>query len=191
MGVFCGETQGERVMNGEHQMQHAWWGALLLLLAWLAAVPVAPAQDLNWHPFETALAVADSTDRPVLVDIYAPWCGWCRKMKRDVYPSNRVRSCLADGFVLTRLNRDDTDTQHRYRGRRLDSKRLAQTLGAASVPTVVLLAPDGERLTRLNGFIKADVLQPVLAYVGSGAYQRQTFDAFRADGVSTASCRTE
>lgn len=191
MGVFFRETQGERVMNDEHQKQHARWGALLLLLAGLAAVPVAPAQDLNWQPFEEALAVADSTDRPVLVDVYAPWCGWCRKMKRDVYPSDRVRSCLADGFVLTRLNRDDTETTHRYRGRRLDAKRLAQAFGAASVPTVVLLAPDGERLVRLPGFIEAKALQPVLAYVASGAYRRQTFEAFRASSsLATQSCTT-
>ena len=165
------------------------WAVALVLLMGLCSP--AHAQDLTWHPFETALAVADSTDRPVLVDVYAPWCGWCRKMKRDVYPSTWVRSCLADGFVLTRLNRDDTDTRHRYRGRRLNSKRLAQALGAAGVPTVVLLAPDGERLTRLNGFIEADVLRPVLAYVGSGAHQRQTFEAFQEDGAGMASCRAE
>jgi len=162
--------------------------ALVLLLAVLTAMS-AQAQDLDWQPFEAALAEADATGRPVLVDVYAPWCGWCRKMKRDVYPSDGVRACLAEGFVLTRLNRDDTRTRHRYRGQRMDLKRLAQELGAASVPTVVLLAPDGERLVRLPGFIEADALRPVLAYVASGAYRRQTFEAFRTNTtLATRSC---
>lgn len=164
--------------------------ALMLLLTVLTAMP-APAQDLDWQPFEAALAEADATGRPVLVDVYAPWCGWCRKMKRDVYPSEGVRACLADGFVLTRLNRDDTRTRHRYRGQRMDSKRLAQALGATGVPTVVLLASDGQRLLRLPGFIDADALQPVLAYVASGAYRRQTFEAFRASAsLADRTCST-
>lgn len=159
------------------------WGSTALLLGYLlvlglGAAPVH-AQGLTWHPFEAALAAADSTNRPVLVDVYAPWCGWCRKMKRDVYPSEDVRSCLANDFVLTRLNRDDADTMHRYQGRRLSSRQLAQTLGAAGVPTVVLLASDGQRLIHLPGYVEPEVLQPVLVYIASGAYRRQSFEAFR------------
>ena len=152
--------------------------ALVLLLVVLSAMS-AQAQDLNWRPFEKALAVANSTDRPVLVDVYAPWCGWCHKMKRDTYPA--LFGAHSDRrFVLTRLNRDDHHTTHRYWGQRFTSMRLAQKLGANSVPTVVLLAPGGEPLLHLAGFLKADALRPVLDYISSGAYRTQSFEAFRA-----------
>lgn len=153
-----------------------------MLLAGLSAVWSGPAtaQELHWRPFEKALAVADSTGRPVLVDVYAPWCGWCRKMKRDVYPSEDVRSCLTEAFVITRLNRDDTETTHRYHGQRLSSLELAQTLRVAAVPTIVFLAPNGEYLFHLPGFIEAEVLRSVLSYMASGAYRHQSFETFRA-----------
>ena len=164
--------------------------ALVLLLTVLTAMS-APAQDLDWQPFEAALAEADATGRPVLVDVYAPWCGWCRKMKRDVYPSEGVRACLDADFVITRLNRDDGETMYRYRGQRLSARHLAQALGATGVPTVVLLASDGQRLLRLPGFIEADALQPVLAYVASGAYRRQPFEAFQASAsLADRTCST-
>jgi thioredoxin-related protein len=155
--------------------------ALTLLLAVLPVVP-ASAQGLDWQPFETALAVADSTGHPVLVDVYAPWCGWCRKMKRDTYPE--LLGAESDRrFVLTRLNRDDNQTTHHYRGQRLTSMRLAHTLRAEGVPAVIFLAPDGEPLLYLSGFLRAETLRPVLDYIGSGAYRTQSFEAFRAQGA--------
>lgn len=154
-------------------------GAVLMLLVAMLAPTPALAQELAWEPFEQALATADSTARPVLVDVWAPWCGWCHKMKREVYPSDGVRGCLAEEFVLTRLNRDDTDVTHRYRGQQMSPVQLAQTFRAESVPTVVLLNADGEYLLHLPGFIEAPELQWVLGYVASGAYERQSFAAYR------------
>lgn len=144
-------------------------------------------QELEWHAFEEALAAADTTGQPLLVHVYAPWCGWCHKMERDVYPSDEVRDCL-DHFVLARLNRDDTETTHQYRGQRLTGYRLATRLRADAVPTVVLLAPDGSYLLHLSGFVEPSPLREVLSYVGTGAYRDLSFEAFRAEG--DAHCET-
>ena len=158
------------------------WENVRRSAALLTAGPAAQAQPqpLNWQPFEEALAAAQTHGKPVLVDVWTPWCGWCRKMKRDTYPEV-VGGASGRRFVLTRLNRDDNKTTHRYRGQRLTSMRLAQALGAKGVPALVLLAPNGEPLLQLSGFLEADALRPVLDYISSGAYRVQSFDAFRED----------
>lgn len=129
-----------------------------------------------------ALSEADTSGHPVLVHIYAPWCGWCRKMETDVYPSEGVRNCL-DQFVLTRLNREDNETTHVYQGRRLTSYRLATMLRADAVPTVVLLASDGRYLLHLPGVVEPRPLQTVLAYMATEAYRDMSFETFRAEGA--------
>lgn len=148
---------------------------VLLLLGW-AGLGEAQAQEPTWHSFEDALVLADSTDRPILVDVWAPWCGWCRKMKQNVYPDLAPK--LSDQFILTRLNRDDNEEMHQYKREKLTSLRLAQKLGAESVPAIVFLTSDGDFLLHLSGFIKAAELRPVLEYISTEAYHRQTFQDF-------------
>ena len=150
---------------------------VLLLLGWLGSIDVkAQDQELSWHSFEEALALADSTDLPVMLDVWAPWCGWCRKMKQEIYPD--LSSDLNKQFVLARLNRDNNEKIHQYKGEKLTSLRLAQKLGAESVPAIVFLNSNGDYLLHLSGFFQTTELQPVLRYISTGAYQHQTFQAF-------------
>lgn len=152
--------------------------AAIVLFLGIMPVCAAGAQNLEWHSFEDALARADSSGKPVLVSVWAPWCGWCQKMSREVYPA--LREHITKNFVPARLNRDDGDALHDFVGRRLSSREVAQQLGVDGVPAVVVLSPGGEKLIHLKGFLEARELRPVLAYVGSGAYRTTTFRQFRA-----------
>jgi thioredoxin-related protein len=149
-----------------------------LFFALTIAYGPATAQELSWRPFEEALAVADTSGRPVVVDVWAPACGWCYKMKREVYPT--LAGDLERGFVLTRLNHEDTDAVLRYQGRRFTPAALARHLQATATPSVVLLAPDGRYLLHATGFVEAERLRPVLAYVASGRYRTESYEAFVA-----------
>lgn len=149
----------------------------LFVWGWLGSIETkAQDQRPTWHSFEEALVMADNENLPILVDVWAPWCGWCRKMKQEVYPE--LSSELVDQFILTRLNRDDNEKMYQYNGEKLTSLRLAQKLGAESVPTIIFLTSEGDYLLHLSGFIKAEELQTVLKYISTGAYQHQTFWKF-------------
>lgn len=155
-------------------------GSFLLFLMICGSMDYADikAQEakLTWYPFDEALALAHTADKPVFVDVWAPWCGWCHKMKQEVYPS--LKSDLRDQFVLTRINRDDHEKNYRYKGEKLTSHRLAQKLNAETVPTIVFLNSDGEYLLHLSGFIEAEELRPVIEYISTGAYRHQVFQQF-------------
>lgn len=149
---------------------------VLLLLSGSLNSSDVNAQELNWHSFDEALMEADITDQPVLVDVGAPWCGWCHKMKKEVYPS--LAPELRNQFVVTRLNRDNHTETYHYKGEKLTSHRLAQKLNAETVPTVIILTSSGDYLLHLSGFVEAQELRPVLKYVSSEAYQYQEFQDF-------------
>jgi thioredoxin-related protein len=161
---------------------------LSLLLAGLGVMGTVRAQPasggdaersseaVEWRPFEEALAVADTSGRPVLVHVEAPWCGWCRKMNREVFPE--LGSYLNARLVATRINREERSTTHRYREARYTEAELARRFNASGVPTVVLLDPAGNYLFHLSGYHPASDLRPVFAYVAEGAYRSQSLRSY-------------
>ena len=50
------------------------------------------------------LQEARKRNLPVLVDVYTDWCGWCKRMDRDVYAQPEVRDYLSRKFVTVKLD---------------------------------------------------------------------------------------
>lgn len=137
----------------------------LLFAATLSAGPAFAQDKPVWHEFEKALAMADSTGKPIFVAVGAPWCGWCRKMKKEVYPELGVT--ISEKYIFTRLNRDDNRNNLKFRGRNLSPLEITRELGVQDIPAIVILSPDGKYVAHLSGYIKADALNPPLHAIAS------------------------
>ncbi|MDR9419666.1 thioredoxin family protein [Gracilimonas sp.] len=139
--------------------------AIVLTLLGIS-IPVsvqAQKTDLKWHIFEEALQLAEETGKPIMVDVWAPWCGWCKKMEKEVYPE--ISANFHEDFILTRLNRDDNESRKKYKHVSLTPLRLSQKLNVQQVPAIVMLSPEGEYLFHLSGFTEAEKLKEILGYV--------------------------
>ena len=128
--------------------------------------------------FESVLSQAQAKDKPILVEIYAPWCPYCQRMQKTVYSNETVREYLDETFTYVRLNSDTTAGTHQYRDRTLSTKQLASVLGAKGVPTTTFLKPDGTPIARQPGFIKRPMFLKIIRYIGSGAYEQESFQSF-------------
>lgn len=79
---------------------------------------------------------------PVLVDFWAPWCGYCTKLAPVL---EEVAYELGDKISIVKLNVDE-------------NRALAQKYGVMSLPTM-LVFKNGEPSERMMGFMpKANVL---------------------------------
>lgn len=137
-----------------------------------------PAEGLDWHGFEDAVELAIKNDKKILVDVYAVWCPWCRRLQRDVYTDEDVQAYLRDHFVLTRLDAENQDDPIHFKEYELTPAELSSGLGAQGFPTTVFLDSNSEYITRLPGFVEADDFLHVIGYVGSEAFVDQSFEEY-------------
>ncbi|MFN3745539.1 MAG: thioredoxin TrxC [Hyphomicrobiaceae bacterium] len=93
-------------------------------------------------------------DIPVLVDVWAPWCGPCRVMAPMF---EQAAAALEPDVRLLKLNSDE-------------APELSARLGIRSIPTLLLIE-SGKVLARTSGVMRAD---QIVAWTRSSLAQAST-----------------
>ena len=121
-------------------------GALALTAA-LLGVARADAEPV-WHTrYDDAVAAAREAGRPILANFTgSDWCGWCKKLKAEVFDQPAFREWAAARVVL--LEVDFPRRREQPEALRRQNEELAERHGVEGFPTVVLLSADGDELAR-------------------------------------------
>ena len=156
--------------------------ALLSLLLLLPA-PAHAAAGPSWRAWDPGFQEAARLKRPVLVDVYTNWCGWCKRMDREVYSRPDVRDYVARRFVAVKLDAESAASV-RHEGRTMTSRSLAVRLGVRGYPNTIFLDAKGRRIGGVPGYLPADQFLLLLRFVADGHAERgESFEAFtRAAG---------
>jgi thiol:disulfide interchange protein len=111
----------------------------------------AGAATQTWFEddFEAASAQASASGKPLLMDLYADWCGPCRTLSEEYFTDPSMQELLGR-FVLLRV---DVDSEA--------GGPLAQRYAVDAIPCVVIAAADGTEYDRIVG-----VAPTVAAYKG-------------------------
>jgi thioredoxin 1 len=89
-------------------------------------------QEVTDSEFETTVL---KSDKPVLVDFWATWCGPCRMIAPIV---EQIRSELGDKVTVVKMDIDENPT-------------VPMQLGIMSIPTVIIFK-DGKPAERTVGY---------------------------------------
>ncbi|MCH9650365.1 MAG: thioredoxin family protein [Deltaproteobacteria bacterium] len=96
----------------------------------------------GWHgDLRSAQQQALEEDKFLLVDLYADWCGWCRRLEQDVFADPQFK---AYGDLFAKLKVDVEDGG--------EGSRLQSRYGASSLPTTLILSPNMVLVEAIRGY---------------------------------------
>lgn len=86
------------------------------------------------------------SDKPVLVDFWAPWCGPCKMLAPVI---EKVAASVGDRATFVKLNTDE-------------NPNVPGKYGISGIPTLILFK-GGEAVDRIVGFVPESAIASMLA----------------------------
>jgi thioredoxin-related protein len=161
-------------------MRKALWISILLV----SVISVASAADPVpgfYTDYEQAQKVAVRKAKPLYIHFTTDWCGWCRRIEKDIYETKEGKTLLAD-FVPVSL--DCTQGAANAEA----NKKLMAKYGGKGYPFLVMTLPNGTLLKSFSGYKKMPAFKKELAAALAAKAEHKAFadNAAKADKTSVA-----
>jgi thioredoxin-related protein len=164
-------------------------GLIGVIVICVSFIPVQTEESpVRWMTFEEAVERSKVDKRPVFIDVYTDWCGWCKVMDRNTFSDPKVAALLNGKFYAVKFNgeqREDVKfngTTYKFvQSGRSGYHELAAALlnNKMSYPTVVFLDEDFRMIQPLPGYRQAPEFHMIAQFIGEGHYKDQKWDAWQ------------
>jgi thioredoxin-related protein len=144
--------------------------------------PIIYTDRINWMSFQEALKKSAIDNKPILMDMYTDWCGYCKRMDATTFKDSALIAYVNEHFYAVKFDaetidkityRDSVYTNSSYiPGQKKTAHDLAAKLTGNHLvyPTLIFIVEDKKIIAPVPGFQTIETIQPVMYYFGEKVY---------------------
>jgi thioredoxin-related protein len=145
---------------------------------------------VKWYTIQEAEKLNRQNPRPIFVDTFTDWCGWCKKMDRETFTNEVISDILNNKFYPVKFDAEGSDSITFYGQKYINDGKagkahqfaVALLRGQLSYPTVVFIIPanDGKLQAQpVPGFRPAKDMEALLSYFVDKGYNTKSFEDYQ------------
>lgn len=171
--------------------------ALILLVSsrFLFAQQPDEGSLVKWMTLQEAMEKEKTAPKPVILDFYTDWCGWCKHMMKTTYADPNLAAYINQNFYPVKFDAEGKDTIEYFgkiykptspEPRRPHEFAVEMLNGKLSYPTTLFLnnydAANNKFQISLSaaGYLETRKIEPILIFILENASRNCNFDDFNA-----------
>ncbi|MCK9612079.1 MAG: thioredoxin family protein [Bacteroidales bacterium] len=143
---------------------------------------------VKWMDLKTAQELNKTQPKPIIIDVYTDWCGWCKHMMKTTFSNPNIANYINTYFYPVRYNAETKDTvefldkkyTNKNTGNRSPNDFSIMLLeGKLSYPTIVFYNNNYKFKLLSPGYMSPKDIEPLLVYTVEYIFNTTQVNDFR------------